>query len=256
MKRRFTILMILILATLPMLQAQDYPIPPKRTSASKVGFFAGVTPGWLFVDVGPLNSFLVAAGAAPLKDNGVFLFGGAGSVYIGLVNNLRVGGVGMGGGITSRSVDAQGIRKDAEFDIGFGGITFEYVIPVASRLDLAIGGMVGWGGVDITLRQDTGRNLTWNGEWGSFGSGNYNDPQTGTIGNVSRQLTGSFFVWSPSVSVEYAVLGWLAVRVGGSYVGMSAPSWDVDGTYDLVGTPSDINGNGFMLHGGLFVGTF
>jgi len=254
--KRFPILLALMLCTAPLLNAQDYPIPPKRTSAAKVGFFGGVTPSWLFVDVAPLNSYLTAAGGAPLKDNGVFLFGGAGAVYVGIVNNFRVGGVGMGGGISSRSVDAQGIRRDAEYDIGFGGVTFEYVIPVVPRLDLAVGGMLGWGGVDITLRQDTGRNLTWNGEWTNFGSGNYQDPVTGTIGNTTRRMSGSFFIWSPSVNVEYAIVGWLAVRLGASYVGMSAPSWSVDGTYDLVGTPSDISGNGFMLQGGLFVGTF
>ena len=237
-------------------QAQDYPIPPKRTSASKVGFFAGVTPGWLQVDVAPLNSFLVAAGGAELKDNGMFLFGGSGAVYIGVVKNFRVGGMGMGGGIASRSVDGQGIRRDAELSVGIGGITFEYVIPLAERLDVAFGGMVGWGGVDITLREDTGRNLTWDDEWANFGSGNYNDPITGTIGNTSRNLSGSYFVWMPQINVEYAILGWIAVRVGASYLGMNAPSWSVDGKYDLVGTPSDITGAGFMLNGGLFIGTF
>jgi hypothetical protein len=184
------------------------------------------------------------------------MFGGAGAVYIGVVNNMRVGGIGMGGSISSRSVDSRGVQRDSEFDVGFGGVTFEYVLPVIPRLDVAFGTMLGWGGVDITLRQHSGRNLTWDDEWTHFGSGNYNDPITGTIGNISRTLSGSFFVWMPTVNVEYAVLGWLAFRVGAGYVGMSAPSWDVDGEYDLVGVPSDINGQGFILNGGIFVGTF
>jgi hypothetical protein len=177
-------------------------------------------------------------------------------VYIGVINNVRVGGIGMGGSIESRSVDATGIRRDSEFDVGFGGVTFEYVLPVIPRLDVALGGMLGWGGVDITLRQETGRNLTWNEEWSHFGSGNYNDPVTGTVGNITRTMSGSFFIWMPTVNVEYAILGWMAVRVGAGYVGMSAPSWSVDGEYDLVGVPSDINGQGFILNGGIFVGTF
>jgi hypothetical protein len=236
--------------------SQDYPIPPKRTTAAKVGFFAGVTPSWLFVDVGPINSFLVPAGGAPLKDNGIFMFGGAGAVYIGVINNFRVGGIGLGGGISSSSVDATGIRRDTDLDVGFGGITVEYVIPAIPRLDIALGGMLGWGGVDVTLRQDTGRNLTWDDEWANFGSGNYVDPSTGTIGNITRTMSGSYFVWMPTVNVEYAVLGWMAIRVGAGYVGMSAPSWSVDGKYDLVGVPSDINGEGFIINGGIFVGTF
>jgi len=232
--------------------AQDYPIPPKRTSAVKVGFFAGVTPSWLFVDVAPINSYLVPAGGAPLKDSGVFLFGGAGAVYIGIVNNFRIGGIGMGGGISSSSVDASGVRRDTDLDVGFGGITGEYVITVVPRLDIALGGMLGWGGIDLILRKDTGRNLTWAEEWANFDS----DPSTSSIDNITRTLSGSYFVWMPTINVEYAILGWLAVRVGAGYVGMSAPAWDVDGEYDLVGVPSDVNGQGFIINGGIFVGTF
>ena len=47
--------------------------------------------------------------------------------------------------------------------------------------------------------------------------------------NLTRTLSGSFFVYVPSVCFEYAVLNWMALRVGASYVGMAAPSWKVDG---------------------------
>jgi len=248
--RRF-ITLLLVSLTISVASAQDYPIPPKRTTASKVGFFAGVTPSWLFVDVAPINSFLVPSGGAPFKDNGIFMFGGAGAVYIGVINNLRLGGIGLGGGISSSSVDASGIRRDADLDVGFGGITVEYVLPVIPRLDVALGGMLGWGGVDLILRKDTGQNLTWDDEWVNFGPG-----APGTVENITRTLSGSYFVWMPTVNVEYAILGWMAIRVGAGYVGMSAPSWSVDGEYDLIGVPSDVNGEGFILNGGIFVGTF
>jgi hypothetical protein len=232
--------------------AQDDPIPPRRTKAAKVGFFGGVTPGWLFVDVEPVNQYIAAAHGAPLKDSGIFMFGGGGAAYIGIINNVRIGGVGMGGTISSSAVDAAGIRRDVDFSVGFGGVTIEYVFPVVPRLDVAAGGMLGWGGVDITLRQDTGQNLTWANEWNNFGSGNYGNP----VNNITRELSGSYFVWVPSVNIEYALLGWLGIRIGASYVGMSAGSWSADGEYDLIGVPSDINGQGFMINGGIFIGTF
>jgi len=235
--------------------SQDELIPPKRAKASKVGFFGGVTPGWVFVDVKPVNDYLVAAGGAPLKDDGMFLFGGGGAVYVGVINNFRVGGMGMGGSISSSSVDSLGVRRDAEFNNGFGGVTFEYVIPLFPRLDIAVGTMLGWGGVDLTIRQDVGGNLTWDDEWGNFGSGNYSIPG-GQINNITRTLSGSYFVWIPSVNVEYALLGWCAVRLGASYVGMSAPSWSVDGQYDLTGVPSTVNGKGWMINAAFLVGTF
>src|SRR5262245_64132202 len=97
-----SIIIALLLSTIvTSAMSQEELIPPKRTKASKVGFFGGITPGWVFVDVKPVNDYLVAAGGAALKDNGIFLFGGAGAVYVGVINNFRVGGMGMGGSISS-----------------------------------------------------------------------------------------------------------------------------------------------------------
>ena len=231
--------------------AQEEPIPPKRTRAPKFGAFGGFTPGWLSVDVGTLNKFLEGGKGAPLSNNGVFLFGGAGAAYIMVVPNLRIGGMGMSGTSTSTSLDAIGIRRDATLSVGFGGVTIEYVVPVIERLDVAFGIMLGRGGIDLTLTQTNGSSDTWAGEQSYLGSGLGNPPN-----NVTRTLTSSFFVWVPAVNVEYALLGWLGVRVGASYVGMSFPSWKVDGNYDLLGVPGDVTGKGFMVNAGVFVGTY
>jgi hypothetical protein len=37
---------------------------------------------------------------------------------------------------------------------------------------------------------------------------------------------------------------------------MVAPTWKIDSNYDLLGVPSDVNGNGFMVNLGVLVGTF
>jgi hypothetical protein len=76
------------------------------------------------------------------------------------------------------------------------------------------------------------------------------------VPNGTRILNGSFLLWAPTVNVEYAVLSWLALRVGATYSMMSFPSWRVDGKYDLLGVPSDVSGKGFMLQGGILLGTF
>jgi hypothetical protein len=230
-------------------RAQEEPIPPKRSKAAKIGGLGGFTPGWLFVDVKEVNNFLQAGKAAPLKDNGVFLAGGGGAAYIMLVPNLRVGGLGMSGSLSSTSLDASGLRRDAELHVGFGGVTLEYVFTLAEHFDLAAGAMIGGGGIDITLRQNSGGQSTWSGEEG-FLRGTANVP------NVTRQLNGSFFIVIPSVNLEYAILGWVGFRLGVSYVGMISPSWKVDGEYELLGVPSKVSGSGFMINAGLLVGTF
>jgi hypothetical protein len=58
------------------------------------------------------------------------------------------------------------------------------------------------------------------------------------------------------VNLEYAFLGWLGMRAGVSYVGMSGPSWKVDDNFDLLNVPSGVNGKGWMINLGVLVGTF
>jgi hypothetical protein len=252
--KRFVAVMVLSALLVGSVMAQEEPIPPKRSRALKVGLFAGFTPGWLFMDLKPVNDFIVGGGGAPLNDGGLFLSGGAGAVYIMVLPNVRVGGVGMGGGTSSSVVGADGIRRDTKMGVGYGGITFEYVVPLFERFDFAAGAMFGWGGMDITLRQSNGGSNTWSGEQKLFGTW-AGGTMTG-YPNITRVLSGSFFVWVPSVNLEYAVTGWLAFRAGASYVGMSFPSWSVDGEYDLLDVPSSVSGKGFMVQAGIMVGTF
>jgi hypothetical protein len=248
--KRSMILLLMVIGVGSLMYAQEEPpIPPKRSRMMKVGAFGGFTPGWLFVDVDPINEVLQAAKGAPLKNDGVPLWGGAGAAYIMILPNFRVGGMGMSGSIKSTSLDALGVRRDAQLNVGFGGVTLEYVIPVVDRLDVAVGTMLGGGGIDLVLRQDQGGASTWTQQWNYFGS-------TGSVSNMSRKIGGSYFVWVPSLNVEYALLGWVGVRLGASYVGMSAPSWKIDDTYELLGVPGKVSGKGFMLNAGIFIGTY
>ncbi|HEX9658011.1 MAG TPA: hypothetical protein VGB89_13980 [Bacteroidota bacterium] len=239
----------------------DIPIPPKRSQMAKIGGFGYFAPSWVKIDVNPINQFLIGAGAAPLKDNGIFMYGGGGAAYIILVPNLRIGGMGTSGSIRSTSIQPtpsglNTVRRDVEATVGFGAITVEYVIPIVEHLDISIGGAIGWGGLDLQLREDNGSTLTWGQEWTNFGSGNYQATTGNQIMNITRTLSGSFLIWRPGVNIEYAFMGWLAGRIGVSYLGMSAPSWEVDGKYDLVGVPDNINGKGVTVNLGVMIGTF
>ena len=232
--------------------AQVDPIPPpRRITAPKVGIFIGFTPGWLNLNMKPINEFIVGGNGAPLDDNGVVMLGGAGAIYILVIRNFRVGGMGMSGSSSSTLTDQNGVRRDAELGTGFGGFTFEYVFPIFRRFDIAVGTMIGWGSLNLTLRQNIGGTNSWTGEQEIFGTW----PPT-TLTNLTRRLSGSFFTLVPAVNLEYAPLGWLGLRLGASYVVMTAASWDVDGNYDLVGVPGDVSGSGFMINGGILIGTF
>jgi hypothetical protein len=251
MKKFLALLMAILVIDASTVRAQEEVIPPKRSRGAKVGALAGFTMGYLFMDTAPINEFLKGANAAPVSSNGVFLYGGAGAAYIMLVKNLRVGGVGMSGHTSSSVVDAAGIRRDAKLTAGYGAVTFEYVVPIVERLDLVGGLNLGWGGIDIELTKSSSGTTTWEQEQTAFGSQSLT-----SVNNLTRTLSGNFFIWTPSVSLEYAILGWLGVRAGVSYLGMTGPSWEVDNNFDLVGVPSNVSGKGWMVNGGIFLGTF
>ena len=249
--KRALIVISLIAVVATSLLAQEEPIPPRRTKMGKVGLFGGFMPAWLSVDVKPINEFILGAKGAQLSENGILMLGGGGAVYIMLLPNVRIGGMGTSGWLKSTSLDAGGIRRDAKLTVGYGGVTIEYVIPVVERLDVSAGIMLGAGGIDLTMRVSNGGNNTWQSEQQYLNAG-----LGGTINNVTRTYSGAFFVWSPMVNVEYTMLGWLAFRAGVSYLGMSFPSWQVDGNYDLLGVPSKVSGKGFMVQGGVLLGVF
>jgi hypothetical protein len=250
--KRLLILLVLASFMTPLAAAQDEPIPPRRSRMAKMGLFGGFTPGYLFLDVKPINSFLTAGKGAALSESGVFMTGGAGAAYIMVLQNVRVGGMGLSGGLKSSSLETSGLRRDAELSVGMGALTVEYVLPVVQHLDVAFGVTLGWGFMDLTLRQSYGVSNTWLGEQQILGgvSGTAVPP------NATRILNGSFLLWAPTVNMEYAVLSWLALRIGATYSIMSFPSWQVDGKYDLLGVPTDVSGKGLMLQGGILIGTF
>ncbi|MBI4547473.1 MAG: hypothetical protein HY707_05815 [Ignavibacteriae bacterium] len=230
-------------------QEQEYePVPPKRSSQAKLGGALGFTQHWLFLDVDPLNKVLRNSGAKELDDRGMLLLGGQGYGYILFVQNLRIGGMGVSGTSKSRSLTGF-TRRDVELKVGFGGVTIDYVIPIVPRLDVAIGGLLGGGGLDIKMTRDDGRPKVWNNLWTDYGS-------QMPVQEYSRKLSGSFFIYQPSVNLEFALLRWLGFRAGVSYVGMAGGDWELDEKYELLGVPDEINGKGFMLNGGIFIGTF
>lgn len=258
MRPRFAILILALLLLIhlaPLLaqEEEEEPLPPpSRPSAGKIGGAGGFTPLWLFWDVNAMNEF-IPSNAGKFGKTPMVLYGGAGYAYIMLVENMRIGGMGAGGSAKTSVVEypvvGGQIRRDLEVGINFGGVTLEYAIPIFERLDIVPGVLFGGGGVDIKMTRDDGTFKTWQSLWNEF----ENNTQ---VQNVQRNLNGSFFVVQPSLFVEFAVLRWLGIRVGASYVSMSAPSWKTDDQFDLVGVPTSIRGNGWTISTGIFAGTF
>lgn len=221
---------------------------PQKTYL-RMGGAGGFTSHFLFWNVSDINSSFNGDNVPKIQDKPLILFGGQGYGYIMFIENLRIGGMGAGGGVTS-SIVIQNTRYDLETKVSFGGVTVDYVLPLSERLDIVAGGFVGWGGMDIKMRRDNWGVKKWDELVNVWSSGSISS------NNLSYSLTGSFFIYQPAVNLEYAILRWLGVRLGVSYLGMTSPNWQLDEKFDVVGVPDKLKGNGLMINGGVFLGTF
>lgn len=243
-------LFVFVYSALLFAQEQDEEIfPPQRSADAKLGGAGGFTTSLLFFDVGPINEILRKANAAELKSGRLLLMGGQGYGYIMFIENFRVGGMGMTGTLETKLPSGTTTSRDVELTIGYGGVTLDYVVQLVSRLDLALGVLLGGGGLDFKITRDYGRNKHWDSLWTEYGT---NDP----VSEYSRKISGSFFIYKPSINLEYTVLRWFGIRVGVSYLGMTAGKWELDDKYDIFNVPSSIHSKGWMFNGGVFLGTF
>jgi hypothetical protein len=231
-------------------QDEEEPFPPKHRAQPKLGGAGGFTQNLLFLDLDPINQVLASSGVTAFEKQPLLMLGGQGYGYIMIIPNLRVGGMGASGTMKSTLLDVpSNTRRDVELSVGYGGVTIDYVVPVVPRLDVALGLLLGSGGMSLKLTRDNALAKVWDKTWQDF-------KNTDSVYNYSQTLSGSFFVYQPSVNVEYALLRYLGLRAGVSYMGMVGSNWQVDNKFDLVGVPSAVSGKGFMVNGGIFLGTF
>lgn len=246
----FFSLILLTSSSIAQVDDEYEPIPPVKPSQGKLGGGGGYTPGWLFLDLDRLNDFIVTGGGTPFPDGRLMMHGGQGYAYVLIVPNLRIGGIGMSGSRSSSHVEtATNTRRDVDLTVGYGGVTFEYAFPVVPRLDLTFGTVIGGGGMTLRLSKDRGTVRQWGETWVELGGSQ-------AVEEYSRKLESSFFVYQPSVTLEFALLRWLGIRAGVSYLGMAGGEWTLDNQYELLGVPDEIDGAGWMINTGIYIGTF
>jgi hypothetical protein len=144
------------------------------------------------------------------------MMGGGG--YGGLVGEMRYGGAGLGGEISSTIGE-----KTATLSIGFGGVMIERGINTGQRNNLSIGVIIGGGGADLNLTDH--RATTFEG----------------AVADVpSLYITREFFTFQPYVGVEIPVLSWIMLKAQLGYVFTFGGEWQIEG-YELPGPPKSFN---------------
>ena len=200
---------------------------PKYSGTFGIG--GGVVPHWYFVGTDRLNTALMSKNFPALPTHGMFLLGGHGYVYIMVIPNLRIGGMGAGGSFSAERADPDPGLPDvswynrSEFSTSFGGVTIEYVFPF-KRVQVAIGGLLGGGSYSIALTHLREGARPWNG--------------TDFSGSESRhQYSNAYLAYQPTLTVEYIVSPFTILSVTGGYYGASGSAWTVDDAFPVSPMP-------------------
>lgn len=241
--RKFSLIIIITFFSLPVFaqRAQEVGL------VSKFGLAGGVTPGWMFVNLDPLNEVTKNLGIEEFPSSGLFTIGGGGYAYLMFIDNVRIGGMGYSGSV-SRSGKSGGFNREVEYSIGGGAVSVEYTIPSIDRIAVSVGALIGGGSIEVDIYQNNG-SYDWTGLWGEFES---NDASQ----NITRNLKHSYFSIAPTVNVDIPLVRFFAIRVGGGYQFTFGDTWTVDNDVELTNVPSDLNGNSFFIQTGVLFGFF
>ncbi len=209
----------------------------------------GFTPGFIFPNIDPLNNAL-PTDFPKLTNKAIFTTGGAGFFYIGLIKFLRIGGGGFSG-TTSEMVQSSSdnFRREVDYSIGGGGLTIEYTLPFVRDFGISIGAMIGGGSITAEIYKNKG-GFSWNDLTGEFSS-------TGSpTDNISRRISGSYWLISPTLNIDVPIYRFVSLRVGGGYQLSLGESWTIENDQDLADVPSGFNGNSLFIQTGIFLGFF
>jgi len=215
---------------------------------ARFGAAGGFTPAMVFPNLDPVNAQIKNMGIENLSNSGMFLLGGSGYAYIMLVDNLRIGGMGIGG-TKSTSGIVSGLNKEVKYNYGFGGVTLEYTLPFIKNIAVSVGAILGAGSSSIEIYQNSG-SKNWADTWKKVGGGNVSSNQ------VSDIITNSFFTFVPTLNVDIPLSRFIAFRIGGGYIATIGDKWTLNNNQSITGVPSDLSSNSLFIQTGIYFGLF
>jgi hypothetical protein len=239
------IYLMFFLSTLISIQviAQD-----KQYFDAPFGGGGGFIPGWYIPNMDPLNKELKTIGAPELSTSGLFTTGGGGFIYLGIIPNVRFGGLGFGGSKSEDGrINSQGNTYDFEtiYSLSGGGLTIEYTLPFVKNIGVSVGALIGGGNVTIETYRN-GSTFSWDGVWNNNSS----------TENVSQTFKNNFWILSPTLNIDFPFYRFLSFRLGAGYQFSLGDEWRAENDKSISGVPSDLNGRSFFIQSGIFIGFF
>ena len=208
----------------------------------------GYIPAWYIPNVSPVNTQLNGTGMPELSSSGFYSSGIAGFIYVGFVKNLRVGGMGFGGSLSSTQ-NVDNVNREVIYNLGGGGLTIEYTLPFIKNLGVSVGTVIGLGSMELLLYRNSG-GFNWENTWGEF-----SDPNVPSE-SFNRKLENSFWMFTPTINLDYPIYRFVSIRLGVGYQLTFADDWTADNNQPVSNIPSDLSSNSFFIQSGLFIGFF
>ena len=214
---------------------------------SKFGLAGGLTATWMFPNYDDINKQLPALGINEIFEGGLLVWGGSGYVYLMVVDDVRIGGMGFSGSSTvTNSVNE--FYREIRYSLGGGAFTIEYTLPFVKRIAVSFGGMIGGCNLTIEQYQNNG-DFSWQDTWDEF-----NDTE-GTR-NIGRRIKNNYFTLTPTLNIDIPLTRFFAVRVGTGYQFTMNENWTVDNDQTLNDVPGSLNGDAFFIQTGIYLGFF
>jgi hypothetical protein len=208
----------------------------------------GYVPAWYMPNTSPINTQLNDIGMPELSESGFYSSGIAGFLYVGFVKNLRVGGMGYSGSVSS-SQTIDNVNTEVVYSLGGGGLTVEYTLPFIKDIGVSIGAGIGSGNLELDIYRNS-EDFTWEGTWEEL-----SDPNIPSE-SYNRKLENSFWMITPTINLDYPIYRFISLRLGVGYQISFADEWTADNDQTVSNIPSDLSSNSFFIQSGIFVGFF
>jgi hypothetical protein len=215
---------------------------------AKFAIGGGFTPGWIIPRYDGINEKLGEFGLEKFSSAGLFATGGVGYFSIGVVKNLRIGGMGLGGSIAHKGLK-DGYATEAKYSVSLAGLTLEYSFPFIQNVAVSLGAIIGVGSTSLQLYKNNG-SIEWNGIWNEL-----TDPN-GKTQYFNRKISNTFFTTTPTINIDIPLYRFFAFRIGGGYMIALGKNWEADNEQTLNNVPSNLSSNALFIQLGIFIGYF
>lgn len=216
---------------------------------ARFGLAGGFNPSFVFPNLDPLNVEVKKMGLNELSGSNLFLWGGGGYAYIMLIDNLRIGGIGIGGSTNSKGM-VNGYNREVDYNFGLGGVTVEYTLPFIKSVALSVGAIIGAGSQSIEVYQNK-NDYSWSGIFSKVTSSGitFHD-------DVSYEINNTFFTVVPTLNLDVPINRFVALRFGGGYIFNFNSDWEVNNGRNISGVFPELTANKFFIQTGIYFGFF